>query len=317
MPIFLSVLLAVSPLAGTAAFAAEGTQTEASSYTISGKVDAGETEADVSKIAVNLYASSDTDHQTSLNSATPNEDGTYSFTKKEANGSYVVVVAAAEGSYTESTKNVTVSDADVTDADITLQAEPAQTYTISGKVDAGETEADVSKIAVNLYASNDTDHQTSLDSATTDQDGKYSFATKEAKGTYVVVVAAVEGSYAESKADVTVNDADVIDAVITLQKETPDYTLSIGAESNGGVGYTRTITVGGNGKYLVTAITEGSGDNAKVSVVMFALTGTTASVSYQTKGATVETWIVSANSMPKFTNGAIDGKFDAHATTAD
>jgi len=50
---------------------------------------------------------------------------------------------------------------------------------------------------------------------------------------------------------------------------------------------------------------------------MFALTGTTASVSYQTKGATVETWIVSANSMPKFTNGAIDGKFDAHATTAD
>ncbi len=103
----------------------------------------------------------------------------------------------------------------------------------------------------------------------------------------------------------------------------PDYTLSISAESNGGVGYTRTITVDGksktnlDGKYLVTAITEGSGDNAKVSVVMFALTGTTASVSYQTKGATVETWIVSANSMPKFTNGAIDGKFDAHATTAD
>ncbi len=101
--------------------------------------------------------------------------------------------------------------------------------------------------------------------------------------------------------------------------ETAVYTLTIGAESNGGVGYTRTITVGGTenlkNKYLVTAITEGSGDNAKVSVVMFALTGTTASVSYQTKGATVETWIVSAGSMPTFTAKGIGCTFDAHATT--
>ena len=118
-------------------------------------------------------------------------------------------------------------------------------------------------------------------------------------------------------------DTAVTENITVYAKWNAAYTLTIGTESEGGVGYTRTITVGGTksanleNKYLVTAITEGSGDNAKVSVVMFALTGTTASVSYETKGATVETWIVSANSMPKFTADGIDCTFDAHDTTAD
>ena len=97
------------------------------------------------------------------------------------------------------------------------------------------------------------------------------------------------------------------------------YTLSIGNEtSNSGVGRSRTITVGGSqkdnlsGKYLVVAITEGSGDTAKVSVVMFELTKSPANISYQTAGASVEAWLVNTSDMPSFTGEAITGDFVAH-----
>jgi hypothetical protein len=61
---------------------------------------------------------------------------------------------------------------------------------------------------------------------------------------------------------------------VTVKQKDSDYTLAIGAESAGGAGYTRTITIGGanaqdlTGKYLVVQFTEGTGVNAKVSVVM-------------------------------------------------
>jgi len=98
-----------------------------------------------------------------------------------------------------------------------------------------------------------------------------------------------------------------------------DYTLSIGNETlNSGVGQSRSITVGGtqsgslSGKYLVVAITEGSGDTAKVSVVMFELTKSPVNISYQTAGATVEAWLVSTGDMPSFTGETITGDFVAH-----
>lgn len=273
-------------------------------------------------ITVDLYAADDTEHETSLATAITDETGAYSFTDKVAAGSYVVVVAASEGKYAESTEDVTITDTDVTDVDITLVAEtpvPA-TYAISGTVDAGETGASVEGITVDLYAADDTAHETSLATATTNETGAYTFDNKVEAGSYVAVVAASGGKYAESTANVTVSDANVTDADITLAEA--DYTLSIGGETDGGVGRSREITIGGTqsgdltDKYLVVAITEGVGDSANVTVVEYALTDMTANISYNEAGAAVEAWIVGASGMPLFTDGTINAEFVAHATTA-
>ena len=134
------------------------------------------------------------------------------------------------------------------------------------------------------------------------------------QGKYIKVIAT---AYAEGYTGSVTSAA-------TEQIAAADYTLSIGDEaSNSGVGQSRTITIGGtqsgslSGKYLVVAITEGSGESAKVSVVMFALTGTTVDISYQTAGATIEAWIVGANNMPTFTGEGISCSFDAHATAGN
>jgi|GEM_PF-5490208 len=104
----------------------------------------------------------------------------------------------------------------------------------------------------------------------------------------------------------------------TIKAAPAEYTLSISEAKEGGVGYTRTITVGGTkagtltDKYLVAEVTEGSGTGAKVSVVMTALSATT-NISYQSENAKVEAWIVGSSAMPSFTGTDIEGKFDAHA----
>ena len=193
-----------------------------------------------------------------------------------------------------------------------VAATPVTSASITGTAKVGETLT----ASANEGATNVAYQWKECDTA----DGDYNNIEGATTSTYVPTAKQV-GKFIKVTISGDNSSSATSEATAAVEAAAPDYTLSINKESKGGVGYTRTITVGGTenlkNKYLVTAITEGSGDNAKVSVVMFALTGTTASVSYQTKGATVETWIVSANSMPKFTNGAIDGKFDAHATTAD
>jgi len=96
-------------------------------------------------------------------------------------------------------------------------------------------------------------------------------------------------------------------------------TLSIGAESTGGAGRTRTITIDGEeaeqleGKYLVVQFTEGSGVNAKVTVVMISSISKTVTVSYQAAGTMVEAWLTSG--MPDLTAEDMGVTVYAHART--
>lgn len=75
------------------------------------------------------------------------------------------------------------------------------------------------------------------------------------------------------------------------------YTLAMGAEKTGGAGHTREITIAGAyagtlaGKYLVVQFTEGTGINAKVSVVMISPGSTSTTVSYKVAGTKVEAWL--------------------------
>ena len=155
-------------------------------------------------------------------------------------------------------------------------------------------------------------------------EGTYSNIENATNSTYTLV-AADEGKYVRVVA--TANQSGYTGSVTsasTVQVAAAEdaYTLTVGAETAGGVGQSRAITVGGtqsgnlSGKYLVVAITEGTGTSAKVSVVEFTLTGTAVNISYNKPNATVEAWIVSADGVPSFTGTTIDGSFDAHATTA-
>ena len=300
MPIFLSVLLAVSPLAGTSAFAAD-----VSSASISGTAKVGETlTASTNEGATNVaYQWKECD---TVDGSYTNIDGattsTYVPTAEQV-GKFIEVTISGDNNSSE-TSDPTEAVADATPATVAVTGVTLDKSTLT--LNVGETGTLTATVTPETATENTVTWSSSDDTiATVDKDGK---VTAVAEGTATITAKAGDQSAT---------------CAVTVSAATPAYTLTIGAESNGGVGYTRTITVDGksktnlDGKYLVTAITEGSGDNAKVSVVMFALTGTTASVSYQTKGATVETWIVSADSMPTLTAKGIVGTFDAHATTAD
>jgi len=94
-----------------------------------------------------------------------------------------------------------------------------------------------------------------------------------------------------------------------------DYTLSIGEERAGGAGYTREIGIRSEhdltGKYLVVQFTEGTGTNAKVSVVMISVTAPEATISYQKSGTDIDVWLVSA--MPDLTGEDMRAEAYAHA----
>jgi hypothetical protein len=247
------------------------TTAAASTYAVSGTVSAGETEASAEGITVNLYAAVDTSYETSLGNGTTNASGEYSINNKVEAGSYVVVVAASEGSYAQSTAEVSVTDGAVTNADITLVVEtPAPTtYAVSGTVSVGETEASVEGITVNLYAAADTSYETSLGNGTTNASGEYSINNEVEAGSYVVVVAASEGSYAQSTAEVTVTDGAVTDANITLVAETPAPALTIS-----GVIVTNTTNTSGTfeiGDILTATVEMSDGEAAGNRVVYFAV----------------------------------------------
>jgi hypothetical protein len=120
-----------------------------------------------------------------------------------------------------------------------------------------------------------------------------------------LVLISIEGLKTTTANDVyiVVKNGDVVSDVLKMEipKYTVEsgYTLVIGNETAGGVGYTRDITIGGGkgndltSKYLVVQFTEGTGVNAKVSVVMIAPQKNVVSISYQKQGAKIDTWLTS------------------------
>ncbi len=202
----------------------------ATTYTVSGSVAAGKTGVtELTGITVTLYKLNDGTRGDSAGSAVTTEDGVFSIADV-ADGSYEAVVAAVSGSHAESSAQVTVDGANVTDVEITLQGEdtsPASTYTVSGSVAAGKTDVtDLTGITVTLYKLNDGTRGDSAGSAVTTEDGAFSIADV-ADGSYEAVVAAVSGSYAESSAQVTVDGANATDVEITLQEDVPAPTYAV------------------------------------------------------------------------------------------
>jgi hypothetical protein len=110
-------------------------------------------------------------------------------------------------------------------------------------------------------------------------------------------------------------------ANITVHALETEYAISLGAEQNGGLGKTRPITISGDstanleGKYLIVQMTEGTGVNAKVSVVMIAATNATTTVSYAKAGTKVDAWL--ASGMPDFAGPNLGVTLYAYASTSN
>ncbi|WP_314584889.1 Ig-like domain-containing protein [Paenibacillus terrigena] len=120
-----------------------------------------------------------------------------------------------------------------------------------------------------------------------------------------LVLISVEGLKKATAKDIymVVKNGNVVSDVLKMEipKYTVEsgYTLAIGQETAGGAGYTRDITIGGDkgndvtGKYLAVQFTEGTGVNAKVSVVMIAPHKNVVMISYQKQGTQIDTWLTS------------------------
>lgn len=166
-------------------------------------------------------------------------------------------------------------------------------------------------------------------SFTTSKDGQYYYKVVESGAKIPVidtskagapckkglVLISIEGLKTVTDKDIyiVVKNGNVVSEVLKMEipKYTPGvesgYTLAMGNETAGGAGYTRDITIGGDkgndltGKYLVVQFTEGTGVNAKVSVVMIAPQKNKVTISYQKQGTEIETWLTSA--MPNLIGG--------------
>lgn len=95
------------------------------------------------------------------------------------------------------------------------------------------------------------------------------------------------------------------------------YSLSIGEEKAGGAGYTRDITITKGSvpedAYLAVQFTEGTGEAAKVSVVVTSLADNKATVSYQKSGTRIEAWLVGG--LPDLTGEDLKTEVYAHSST--
>lgn len=159
-------------------------------------------------------------------------------------------------------------------------------------------------------------------SFTTSKDGQYYYKVVESGAKIPVidtskagapckkglVLISIEGLKTVTDKDIyiVVKNGNVVSEVLKMEipKYTSGvesgYTLAMGNETAGGAGYTRDITIGGDkgndltGKYLVVQFTEGTGVNAKVSVVMIAPQKNKVTISYQKQGTEIETWLTSA-----------------------
>lgn len=139
----------------------------------------------------------------------------------------------------------------------------------------------------------------SSDVIITDSTITYTPAAAQASRDVTIIVKANDGA-SDSTDNVTIT--------VTVGAVPADYyELSIGGQSAGGAGHYREITItdtfgnGLSGKYLVIQYTSGTGENARVSVVMTELTdsSTSVTVSYQTAETAVEAWLTSG--MPALT----------------
>ncbi|HHW32279.1 MAG TPA: hypothetical protein GXX20_11525 [Clostridiaceae bacterium] len=134
--------------------------------------------------------------------------------------------------------------------------------------------------------------------------------TRHAEGDEVVTLTATitKGSASDTK-----------EFIVTVKQREKEYILEISAESTGGAGYIRTITISGTkaddiaGKYLVVQFTEGTDVNAKVTVIMMSALSQEATVSYQIAGTKVEAWLTSG--MPDLVGENMGVTVYAHAST--
>ncbi len=134
-------------------------------------------------------------------------------------------------------------------------------------------------------------------------------AAAQASQDVTIIVKANDGTV-DSTANVTIIVAVgsvPSDSTNEPDRKSADYTLAIGDQAAGGAGYHRQVTItdvhdsGLNGKYLVIQYTSGTGENAKVSVVITELndSSTTVGVSYQAAETAVAAWLTSG--MPDLT----------------
>ncbi len=147
------------------------------------------------------------------------------------------------GWYTDSSCTVKWDfDSDTTSlSSLSLFAGWSAVYSVGGYVSDGTgTGLTVSGLTVNLYAADDTDYSDSLGSSTTDLSGNYTISTKVPAGSYIVVIAGVSGSYATATATVTITDADLTDADLTLSEPSDNWTDYASAPTLNGSTYTIT-----------------------------------------------------------------------------
>lgn len=213
------------------------TATLYSGYAVSGTIDAGMTNANVSGLTVNLYESSDTTFSASLGSATTDTNGAYTISHVE-NGSYVARVAGTSGSYAVSVSGtITVSGGGVNGADITLTA--LATQSIAVKPGAQKTaykvgdSLDVTNLYITVTCSDNSTYDRSVlaswvtgfnsSAVAASQTLTVTFDGKTATCTISVSRADYSGSAAPTPELVSKTDTQAVISAVTVSGQTVEY----------------------------------------------------------------------------------------------
>ena len=124
----------------------------------------------------------------------------------------------------------------------------------------------------------------------------------------------------ETKADENASSDEIADAFLNLRAainalvEIED--IVIGPETSGGAGKVRTITISSRitCDWLVVQFTEGTGANAKISVIMVSPVGNTVTVSYPKAGTRIDVWAASGG-IPDLTGEDMGVEITGYAST--
>src|SRR5580700_6842844 len=177
---------------------------------------------------------------------TANSSGAYSFTGL-ANGSYTVTASQSGFSFSPSSLQVTVSGANVTDANFVVSAVPPSTFSISGTISSA---ANGSGATLTLSGA-------SAATATANSSGAYSF-TGLANGSYTVTASKAGFTFNPSSLPVTVNGANVTGENFTASAVPPTtYSIS-GTISSAANGSGATLTLSGASTATTTANSSGA-----------------------------------------------------------
>lgn len=318
--------------AGNAAPASNDTLTPAVSYTADMTGWFEDTESDALSYSV-VSAVDASSNDVSSDVTISGSSITYVPAAAQASQDITIVVNANDGA-SDSTSNVTIT--------VSVDAVPADINNAPTVVPGQEVQADNA-----TPASNDT--ITPAVPYTADMSGW--FEDTESDALSYSVVSAVDASLNDVSADITISGSSItyipaaaqasqnVTIIVNANDGTSDsitnvtitvsvgavpadqYTLTIGGQSAGGAGFTRDIVIndnsgsGLNGKYLVIQYTSGTGENAKVSVVMIPLndSSTTNTVSYQTSDTAIDAWLT--NGMPDLTAADMGVTVYANANT--